>query len=146
MSRAKGRLIRQACALPYRWRGGELEFCLITSRSGLWSFPKGIIEPSDTAEETALKESREEAGLRGVLENESLGQFAYGKWGCDLVVDVFLMRVTAEDDRWPEAAWRRRFWCPAAEAHRRLGRKALREFLSVALEQVGRTRRTRRTG
>jgi 8-oxo-dGTP pyrophosphatase MutT (NUDIX family) len=146
MSRAKGRVIRQACALPYRWRGGEPEFCLITSRSGVWSFPKGIIEPGDTPHETALKESLEEAGLHGVLETDSLGQFEYGKWGCDLVVDVFLMRVTAADDHWPEAAWRRRIWCPAAEAHRRLGRKALREFLSAALDHIDRARRTRRTG
>jgi phosphohistidine phosphatase len=146
MSRAKGRLIRQACALPYRWCGGEPEFCLITSRNGGWGFPKGIIEHGDTPEETALKEAHEEAGLHGVLESESLGQFEYSKWGCDLTVEVYLMRVTSADDRWPEAAWRRRCWWPAAEANRRIRRKAFRAFLAIASQQLGHSCGNRRTG
>jgi ADP-ribose pyrophosphatase YjhB (NUDIX family) len=33
--------------------------------AGTWSFPKGVVEPGETADAAALRELREEAGLEG---------------------------------------------------------------------------------
>ena len=58
-----------------RCRNGQYEFCLITSlRKGRWGFPKGITDPGETHVETALKEADEEAGLRGRIVGDSLGE------------------------------------------------------------------------
>ena len=64
MEFAEPQPIHQAAAVPYRLRNGSAEFCLITTiRKGLWGIPKGIIDPGETAEQTALKEAEEEASI-----------------------------------------------------------------------------------
>ena len=129
--------IQQACAIPYRCRDGQPEFCLITSiRKGTWGFPKGIIGPGETPEETALKEAEEEAGLHGRIVGKPLGQYEYRKWGTVLFVDVYLMQVTRADDDWDEADLRERAWCPADEARTAIHRQELRELLDAALERI----------
>ena len=86
---------QQASAIPYRRRGEQLEFCLITSVSnGRWGFPKGLIDPGETAPQTALKEAREEAGIVGRVVGKPLGRYSYRKWNTSLAVTVFLMEVT----------------------------------------------------
>jgi phosphohistidine phosphatase len=128
----------QAGTVPYRIRRGRPEFCLITSiRKGTWGFPKGIIDPGETPEETALKEAEEEAGLHGQIVGDPLGQYEYRKWGTALLVTVYLMQVTAVDDDWDEAEVRERRWCPAGKARAVLRRNELRELLDAALEQIG---------
>lgn len=134
-----GRLcpIQQACAIPYRCRDGQAEFCLITSiRKGTWGFPKGIIDPGETPEKTALKEAEEEAGLHGRIVGKPLGQYQYRKWGTLLCVDVYLMQVTSEDDDWDEADLRKRAWCAADEARAAIHRQDLRELLEAALVSI----------
>ena len=54
----------QAAALPFRFRNGQLELCLITSISkGRWGIPKGIIDPGETPEQ------EEDAAARQDTEN-----------------------------------------------------------------------------
>lgn len=131
------RPISQAAAIPYRFRNGEPEFCLITSiRNGNWGFPKGIIDPGETPPQTALKEAREEAGLHGQIEGEPLGQYRYHKWGTSLDVTVHLMRVSGADAHWEEAALRDRIWCRADEARRMIHRHELRLLLGEALRRL----------
>jgi 8-oxo-dGTP pyrophosphatase MutT (NUDIX family) len=109
--------ILQACAIPFRRQGGRFEFCLITSlRKGRWGFPKGIIDPGETHVETALKEADEEAGLRGQILGDSLGEYACSKWYNTLQVTAFLMEVSEAHDKWLEARVRKRRWVSAAEA------------------------------
>ena len=127
----------QAAAIPYRFRDGQPEFCLITSiRKGTWGFPKGIIDPGETAEETALKEAEEEAGLHGRIIGEPLGEYQYGKWNTTLSVTVYLMEVTVADDDWEEAELRSRTWCRAEEARATIYRNELRELLDVACKRI----------
>lgn len=129
--------IQQASAVPYRWRDGKLEFCLITSISGgRWGFPKGIIDPGETAQQTALKEAEEEAGLYGRIEGSPLGQYEYYKWGTVLVVTVFMMQVTEAEDDWEEADLRQRQWCVADEARAAIDRDQIRELLDLAIERL----------
>ncbi len=52
------------------------EVLLIRDRNGFWVFPKGHLEPGETAEDAARREVLEEAGLRArVL--APLGETAY---------------------------------------------------------------------
>jgi phosphohistidine phosphatase len=130
-------MIHQASAIPCRRLDGQLEFCLITSASGRrWGFPKGIIDPGMSTEETALQEAFEEAGLRGRLVGEPLGKYCYKKWNTSLEVVVYLMEVTDVGGTWPEASVRSRVWLPSDEALRRLDRERLRELLLVALGRL----------
>ena len=128
--------IAQASAIPLREKNGETEVCLITSiRKGKWGFPKGIIEPGDSAEETALKKSIEEAGLHGEILGGPVGEYRYQKWNDDLDVLVYAMHVTRMDATWDEQTMRDREWLSPKEAKKRLTKSLLKEFLCVAVER-----------
>ena len=129
--------ILQAGVVPYRMNSSGVEFCLITSiRKGGWGFPKGIVDPGDTAEQTALKEAEEEAGLHGQIEGNPLGEYQYAKWDSNLTVCVYLMHVTAVDEDWEEATLRQRQWCDAETARDLIGREKLLELLEVAVGRI----------
>lgn len=124
----------QAAAIPFRRRGdGALEFCIITSlRDGRWGFPKGMVDPGDTLEETALKESDEEAGLHGELVGEPLGTYTYVKHILPLHVVVFLMHVTRAASTWDEAKVRTRRWVSADEVRAMVAHPEQRRLFEVA--------------
>jgi 8-oxo-dGTP pyrophosphatase MutT (NUDIX family) len=108
---------RQSAALPYRRCADGVEVLLITSRKGKrWLIPKGIIEPEMTPSASAAKEAEEEAGVEGEVWTESLGSYAYRKWGGVCTVEVFPMEVTVELQTWPEATVRQRAWIPIEAA------------------------------
>lgn len=135
MGRSNG--VRQAGSVPFRRQGKTTEFCLITAmRSGSWGFPKGNIDPGDTPEQTALKEALEEAGLRGRIKGDPLGQYSYSKWGQKLNVRVYLMEVTCADDEWEEREYRRRCWADAESALQMLEPSSLREMLEEAVSRL----------
>jgi 8-oxo-dGTP pyrophosphatase MutT (NUDIX family) len=118
--------VRQAAAIPI-YNG---LVCLVTSSSGRrWVIPKGVIEPGQTAGETALQEAWEEAGLAGVLHSEPVGSYLYDKYGGLCHVTVFLMQVTDESDDWPERLTRQRDWIAIDEALDRIREPGLREIL-----------------
>src|SRR5262245_4348171 len=98
---------RQAAAIPIK--GNKI--CLVTSSNGKrWVVPKGIIDPGQTAGETALNEAWEEAGLVGKLAREPVGTYLYSKLGRTYHVVAFVMKVTQAADNWPEKSLRRRIW------------------------------------
>jgi 8-oxo-dGTP pyrophosphatase MutT (NUDIX family) len=104
--------VPQAGAITVRRKNKRWELCLVRKRSGKrWGIPKGIIDPGHTLKETALKETWEEAGLRGRLIGQALGDYEFKKWGgTPIRVKVFLMEVVAQSDEWPEWDWRERRW------------------------------------
>jgi phosphohistidine phosphatase len=124
--------LRQASAIPYRKQDGALEFLLITSQKGHWIFPKGIIDPGETPEETALKESFEEAGIGGKIAGPPVGFYTYRKWGSECAVSVYLLEVDREDEVWPESGKRRRGWFRFEEALELLKGKVLSGLLERA--------------
>ena len=128
---------RQACAIPYRRRAGQLEFCLITTSEGRWSFPKGVIEPSEYVAQAALKEAFEEAGLHGSITAESLGSYRIEKDGLIVPVTMVLMHVLRCDDDWQEADLRQRRWPPLQDAQAALDRNELCDLLRLAAARSG---------
>jgi 8-oxo-dGTP pyrophosphatase MutT (NUDIX family) len=130
---------QQSGVIPYRIVEGRVEVLLITSRrSGRWVIPKGIIDPGMSAAESARKEAYEEAGIKGELSREPVGEYHYDKWGGTCTVKVFRMEVQDVVAAWPEFIARRREWMAVEAAAqsvkeprlqkliRKLGRHALR--------------------
>ena len=123
--------IRQtAAALPIR--NGKV--CLITSSNGKrWVIPKGLIEPGQTAAETALREAWEEAGLVGMLEPKPIGSYLYQKWSGSCHVIVYRMKVTEVTDNWPEDDLRQRIWLSPAGALERIEDPGLAKIMRLGL-------------
>lgn len=124
--------IDQACAVPFRTSVQQIEFCLITSSTGRWKFPKGYVEPGETFVEAALKEAFEEAGLHGHVVGDPIGYYEIEKKGCPRNVIAFLMEVVRIDDVWKEAKIRKRRWATAEEARDLVSEPELFELLELA--------------
>jgi 8-oxo-dGTP pyrophosphatase MutT (NUDIX family) len=120
----------QSAAIPYRYEDGEPRLLLVTSRRKKhWVVPKGIIEPHLSPSESAAQEAWEEAGIRGRVRPEPVGEYEYDKWGGTCRVRVFLLEVTEELTEWPEAFFRERRWVSVAEAARLVDQAGLRRLL-----------------
>jgi 8-oxo-dGTP pyrophosphatase MutT (NUDIX family) len=132
------RVGRQAGVIPYRIRSGRVEVALITSAGGKrWTIPKGSLDAGERPKQAALRETEEEAGLRGRIEGRRLGRYAYRRDSGRFRVDVFVMRVTEVLDNWSEAGHRRRRWLRVPDAASRLRDQALRAILIRLEVEVG---------
>ncbi|NLS96403.1 MAG: NUDIX hydrolase [Planctomycetaceae bacterium] len=130
MAKKENKILQAGC-VPFRFRKERLEICLITTRKGRWGFPKGIIDPGETPEQTALKEAEEEAGLSGKVNGKAIGSYRYRKWGVELVCTMFLMKVTSIEDHWEES-WRQREWFSLDAARQILDREELLPLVDAA--------------
>ena len=128
---------RQAAAIPFRRRDGNTEICLITTSSGgRWTVPKGVIERGHTGRETALNEAREEAGLHGDIIGEPIGHYSLHKWNTRFTVEVYVMKVTQEDDEWEEQSFRQRRWSLGIDAAGLVGNRSLGDVLRHAMKRL----------
>lgn len=119
------------CAV-FRIEDGELQFLLVTSstNTGRWTFPKGGIEPNLSAQNSAIKEVYEEAGVNCEIVT-SLGSYRYVKGGAIQEVEMFAARYTGDTDDWPEMELRKREWVKYNKAI-----KKLNEFLAPFVVDV----------
>ena len=131
----------QAAAIPYRRTDDGVEICLITTRSGRWGIPKGLVDPGDTPQITALKEAEEEAGILGHLVGDAVGIYVYEKWDAELSVAVYLMQVERALDYWDEAEFRERKWVSPSEAIKLMAGHPGIDLISGALLDLGRQKR-----
>ncbi|PYS87545.1 MAG: NUDIX hydrolase [Acidobacteria bacterium] len=107
-----------AGGVAYKIIEDRTEIAIIrTSKEGRWQLPKGIIDPHETPQQAALREVREEAGIRCEL-GEILGSVDYwyvDRWGDEPVrvhkyVHFFLMRylegdINDHDDEVEAVCW-----------------------------------------
>ena len=105
----------------------------------VWTFPKGLIEPGETPERTALREVLEETGFEAEIVRP-LGEVTYwfvrdGK-RVKKTVHWFLMRPLrrVKDPDWEVEAVE---WVPLGEAEKRLRYKSDRELLKRVREALG---------
>ena len=133
-SHRKNLSVPQAGTIAVRHKNKRWEVCLVRKRSSnRWGIPKGLIESGHTLKATALKETWEEAGLRGRLIGASLGDYEFEKWGgTPISVKVFLMEALAQSDDWPEAEWRERRWASFRKAESLLAKHPVRPLLNRA--------------
>lgn len=109
---------------------------------GEWVFPKGWIDPGETPEETAVREVREETGIRAQIVNPA-GNASYEADGEVREVAYYLMRVT-DSPEWAEHAGIDAASFPADEVGRVLTFDNIRELWDRIAGEVRRLIRNRR--
>ena len=121
----------QSGVIPFRIVNPDIQILLITTNSRKhWTIPKGLIEDGMSPAESAVQEAYEEAGIRGDLYENSIGNYRYHKWGGTCEVEVFLMAVTLMLDHWPEEIFRERLWCSTENAGAMVKHNGLRDILN----------------
>jgi ADP-ribose pyrophosphatase YjhB (NUDIX family) len=108
----------------------------IDPRKGYWSFPCGFMEVDETAEQAALRETREETGLEVEL-GPHLGTYSYPDsfYGGSVVVVVYHARVVGgtlcPDDDACDARWVDPSEIPWERLAFRSSEAALRDWLRL---------------
>jgi 8-oxo-dGTP pyrophosphatase MutT (NUDIX family) len=134
----------QVAAVCYRIRGGGIQFLLVQTGGGRWTFPKGSAEPGLTHAQAAALEAFEEAGVHGRMEEASFTRYFLRKAGelrnsppksgeKQLAVSAHLCEVSRLDP--PPEANRNPTWFSAEKAKRRL-REDRTSAYGIALARV----------
>jgi 8-oxo-dGTP pyrophosphatase MutT (NUDIX family) len=142
----------QVAAVCYRVGGGGIEFLLVRTRSGRWTFPKGGLEPGLTHAQVAALEAFEEAGVHGRMEEASFARYIRHKRSgnghsatAEVAVSAHLCEVLRLDP--PQEANRNPTWFSAGQAKRRLQEDRApdygAEFARVVDRAVARIQRLR---
>ncbi len=89
-----------------------------------------------TDAQAAACEATEEAGVRGTINPEPIGRYAYDKLSLDggsipCVVDVYALRVEEESAKWREATTRTRSWIPLETASMLTYEEGLSDLLAA---------------
>jgi len=127
---------RQVAALPWRGEGDALRVLLVSSReTRRWVIPKGWPMKAKADHAAAAQEAYEEAGLVGVINDQSIGEYEYLKklksGAARLVkVDVYPLEVTTELEDWPEKGQRTLEWMKPVEAALAVQEPALRDLIA----------------
>jgi len=111
----------QVAAICYRRGPSGIEFLLVNTDGGKWTFPKGSIEPHLSHSEAAANEALEEAGAVGVIDRAHFHVYLHAKgvfWKKpgvrELAVKAFLMEVHQVGS--PEEPLRDPTWFSVEEA------------------------------
>ena len=119
----------KVAAVCFRVRAGVIEFLLVQTRRGRWTFPKGNTEPGLTTAQAAALEAFEEAGVHGRMEKVSFTTYARRKaeagaeagrnaLGLELLVAAHLCEVLRLDP--PQESDRNPTWFSVERAKRSL--------------------------
>mmetsp|Transcript_659 Transcript_659/g.1544 ORF Transcript_659/g.1544 Transcript_659/m.1544 type:complete len:113 (+) Transcript_659:405-743(+) len=81
------------------------------------TLPKGGWEEDETLEDAAVRETIEEAGVRGELQGPKLGPYSFlSKRSGKCKAYMYIMKVEEELNEWPEKHVRVRVWCSLEKA------------------------------
>ena len=128
-------VVEQAGGIVFRRNGAGISILLVRAKRdpSAWIFPKGHIEPGETARATAVRETREEAGVQG----EAIGEVGdpqefewAGRW---YRVQYFLIQMTSESD---ETDGRAKTWFSFDEALDRISFTSARDLLLQARKRI----------
>ena len=113
----------QVAAVCYRLSKRGIEFLLVRTRGGKWTFPKGSVESGLTHAQAAALEAFEEAGVHGRIEETAFARYVRIKPGrrssqIEIVINAHLCEVTQLDS--PEETNRHPTWFSCKKAKRRL--------------------------
>jgi 8-oxo-dGTP pyrophosphatase MutT (NUDIX family) len=145
----------QVAAVCYRLSGHSVEFLLVNTSSGKWTFPKGRQNPGLSASESASREAWEEAGAKGRIEEKHFGFYldtkrtlGHDSHTREVRVVTYLFEVHSTVT--PEESGRNPSWFFPQEAKKQLaeGRspryaKKIVNIIDVALEQMAAKSRNR---
>lgn len=122
--------------------GGQV--LLIKDSYGNWGFPKGHLEPGESAREAAVRESREETGIRSLEVRGPVGStdwyFRQGDSVIHKYCDYFLMETAGAQRASAQAAEgvQACVWLSPEEAMSRISYENARRILERALERLSR--------
>ncbi len=136
----------QVAAVCFRIRANEIEFLLVQTRGGRWTFPKGSAEVGLTHAQAAALEAFEEAGVHGRMEEVSFARYVRRKRagnsasksmeksaGNELAVNAHLCEVLRLGA--PQESDRNPTWFSVEKAKRRL-REARKPGYAAELARV----------
>lgn len=128
------RRVQQAGAIVFRLTSGQPEVLLVRGKKNPshWVFPKGHIEPGETAVAAAAREVREEAGVKGRVVRE-VGSLRFKSGSEPVRVRYFLLQ--AGEDTVPMES-REKQWTSPTEALRTLTHPDARQLLRDALHDI----------
>ena len=132
--------VAQAGGIAFRGSGRDLTILLVTSKKvpDYWIFPKGHVEPGETAADAGVRETQEEAGVTGELLGPVGAPLVFDWAGTRYSVQYFLIHATAEA---PATDGRVIAWLPVDEALARLTFEDTRRLLRHAQTMIeGRSR------
>ena len=112
----------QVAAVCYRVRRSGIEFLLVQTRGGRWTFPKGGAELGLTHAQAAALEAFEEAGVHGRIEEVAFARYVRRKPGSDPAIETAVNAHLCEV-LWleaPQEAGRNPTWFSVEKAKRRL--------------------------
>lgn len=104
-------VVREATAggVIYRLREGRLEILLVADHFGRWTIPKGHIEPGETAQQAAIRESGEEAGMHELEPTCWLGKIHFRYCRENILVlmstQIYLFRALGNTDDIAKEDW-----------------------------------------
>ena len=132
-------------AVCFRVRSGELEFLLVRTRKGSWTFPKGGVDGDATHADAAAREAYEEAGVRGWVERVPFISY----WHCKLsevgsgreviLVHAYLCQVKRLIS--PSEQYRDPTWFREAKAKRQLRKLRTPEFAAEVISVIDRAKK-----
>lgn len=135
----------QVAAICYRMAGCHVEFLLVKTTGGYWTFPKGNIGAKASAVESAAREACEEAGARGVIDQRPLGAYLYRKprrqKAPPITITAYLLEVQSQEI--PKEAKRCPTWFTQDAAKAALGQHrsrddadAMEKVIDLAIERL----------
>jgi 8-oxo-dGTP pyrophosphatase MutT (NUDIX family) len=109
----------QVAAVCYRTEQNSIEFLLVRTTGGRWTFPKGNVDSGEEKWFAAQREAFEEAGVSGDIEHEPLTKYLHEKkeWkdkGIEVNVQAFLLHVKKTQP--PEEEHRNPTWFSETQA------------------------------
>lgn len=124
--------VPQAGAIVFRHEDDRLRVLLVRSKKdpSIWVFPKGHIDPGETAAETALRETWEESGVTGDLGEPIGAPMEFDSGSRPVSVQYFVVHARDEEDS-PEG--RDKQWLSIDEALTTLAFETARDKLREAV-------------
>ncbi|MDE0984246.1 MAG: NUDIX hydrolase [Yoonia sp.] len=125
----------QFAALCYRFKGGRLQVCIVTTRNtGRWILPRGWPTHKQTAHDGAAIEAFEEAGVTGQVFPDAVGTYVYDKPIDDgiapVLVVVYAIHAVDVAKKWPEKKQRKRRWVSLKKAAAKLQEPGLKHIVA----------------
>jgi 8-oxo-dGTP pyrophosphatase MutT (NUDIX family) len=137
----------KVAAVCYRMRPNGIQFLLVQTKKGRWTFPKGSVEPGLTHAQAAALEAFEEAGVHGRMEEAPFTHYLHYKWRNSgfvrIKVSAHLCQVTRLEP--PPETGRNRTWFATENAKEKLRERRKpdhgRELARVVDRAMGRIQR-----
>lgn len=133
----------QVAAVCYRIGKRGLEFLLVRTRGGRWTFPKGSVESGLTHAQAAALEAFEEAGVHGRIEEAAFARYVRMKPEqhrrgprIEVVIHAHLCEVTRLES--PEEAKRHPTWFSSEKAQKKLRQERPAEYGEDLVRMVDR--------